>query len=95
LDFIEQVKNPKQKFIQATGHGHLKHKQGNLYRVAKGSYHAVFPISDYVIYHENKPGPFLGDNNSIYADWSPEKEDLDEIKTFKKNHKDILNMSKL
>jgi cupin fold WbuC family metalloprotein len=68
-------------------------QRSDVYRVAKGSYHAVLPISDYVIFHENRKGPFLGDNDSIFPDWSPEKDDLDEIKAYIKTHEEMLNMS--
>ena len=30
------------------------------------------PVTDVVIYHENKPGPFLGDDDSIFPDWAPD-----------------------
>lgn len=46
--------------------------EGNfIYRVGVNMYHAVMPLSDLVIYHESKPGPFLGDRDSIYPSWSP------------------------
>tara|TARA_B100000795_G_C22572093_1_gene350492 strand:+ start:136 stop:705 length:570 start_codon:yes stop_codon:yes gene_type:complete len=66
-------------------------QKGDVYRVPKKVYHALFPISEYVIYHENKVGPFLGQKDNIYADWSPEKDDLDGVKIYKKNHLEILN----
>ena len=69
-------------------------QKADLYRIAPGSYHAVFPITDYVIYHENKAKPLEGGNDSIFADWSPEQDDLDGIKAYKKNHQEILNVSK-
>jgi len=66
-------------------------QKGDLYRISKGVYHALFPISDYIIYHENKVGPFLGQKDNIYADWSPENDDLDGIKFYKKNLVERLN----
>jgi cupin fold WbuC family metalloprotein len=68
-------------------------KKSNLYRVAKGGYHAVLPISDYVIFHESRKGPFLGDKDSAFPDWSPEKEDIDEVKAFIKHHEAMLNIN--
>jgi len=66
-------------------------QKGDLYRISKGIYHALLPISDYIIYHENKVGPFLGQQDNIYADWSPENDDLDGIKIYKKNQLERLN----
>jgi cupin fold WbuC family metalloprotein len=51
-------------------------------RVEEGCYHFVTPISDIVIYHESKPGPFLGNNDSFFADWAPVPEDKKSIKVF-------------
>jgi glucose-6-phosphate isomerase len=48
---------------------------GDIYRVEAGMYHAVLPQTEQVLYHENKPGPFLGDGDSIYADWAPDGTD--------------------
>jgi len=45
---------------------------GDIYRVEAGMYHAVLPQSAQVLYHENKPGPFLGDGDSIFPDWAPD-----------------------
>lgn len=52
-----------------------------LYRVAVGSIHMVIPLSEFVVYHESKPGPFLGDADSILPDWAPDSNDLDQIAT--------------
>ena len=49
---------------------------GNLiYRLGLGMYHAVMPLSDIAVYHENKPGPFLSEGDSIFPSWSPEEND--------------------
>ena len=48
---------------------------GDIYRVEVGMYHAVMPLSDQTIYHENKPGPFLGDKDSLFPEWAPTEED--------------------
>ena len=69
-------------------------KRSYVYRIAKGSYHAILPISDYVIYHENRKGPFLGNNDSIFPAWSPSKENMNEIKSFIKTHKEMLDTNK-
>lgn len=36
-----------------------------IYRVKVNAYHAVLPVSDYVIYHESKPGPFIGQGTAF------------------------------
>lgn len=53
----------------------IRLKAGEIYRVEAGMYHAVMPLSDLVIYHENKPGPFLGDGDSLYPNWAPDGSD--------------------
>ena len=47
-------------------------QSGDILRVGPDMYHAVMPLTDIVIYHENKPGPFLGSKDSIYPDWAPD-----------------------
>ena len=50
---------------------------GNIiFRVACNCYHLGVPLTDYVIYHETKPGPFIGEGDSIFAPWAPGREDL-------------------
>ena len=39
-------------------------------RTEKNYYHTYIPTSEYVIYHESKPGPFVRDGDSIFAPWS-------------------------
>ena len=56
---------------------------GDMYSIAVGMYHAVMPLSDPVIYHESKPGPFLGDGDSIYPDWAPAEDDSAAIEAYK------------
>lgn len=48
---------------------------GDIYRVEVNMYHAVLPLSAEVIYHENKPGPFTGEGDSIFPDWAPDGTD--------------------
>ena len=55
---------------------------GDIYRVAENMYHAVLPISDQVIYHENKPGPFTGEGDSIFPAWAPDGADALEIENY-------------
>jgi glucose-6-phosphate isomerase len=64
---------------------------GDIYRVEVGMYHAVMPLTDQVLYHENKPGPFLGEGDSIYPDWAPDGSNLEAIRTFVDGLHDILS----
>ena len=62
-------------------------RYGNwIVRIAENAYHLTLPLTDYVVYHECKPGPFLrelkegGDGDSIFADWAPPRDaDQSEI----------------
>lgn len=57
--------------------------QGNfVYRVGADMYHAVMPLTDVVIYHESKPGPFTGDTDSIYPPWAPAHGNQDDAGTY-------------
>jgi hypothetical protein len=49
---------------------------GEIYRVEAGAYHGILPLSEIVLFHENKPGPFRGPADNIMAPWAPEPEDL-------------------
>ena len=42
-----------------------------LYRIGDGQFHTVVPLTDLVVYHESKPGPFRGSDDSIFAPWAP------------------------
>jgi cupin fold WbuC family metalloprotein len=56
--------------------------QDNLiYGVGPGMYHVNFPLSDVVVYHESRPGPFSG-GDSISPDWAPDENDQKTIKQF-------------
>ena len=33
-------------------------KKGDIFRVPKNTYHTMMPITNYVVYHESKIGPF-------------------------------------
>ena len=57
--------------------------EGELYRVAAGMYHAVLPLTDHVVYHESKPGPFSGEGDSIYPKWAPQPDHFERIKKYK------------
>lgn len=53
-----------------------------LYRVGAGMFHAVLPLSDLVIYHECKLGPFTGEGDSVWPDWAPDGRNSAEAQAF-------------
>ncbi len=55
---------------------------GEIYRVEVNMYHAVMPLTDPVIYHENKPGPFLTQGDSLYPDWAPDGSDASQVNEY-------------
>jgi cupin fold WbuC family metalloprotein len=63
-----------------------------LYRVELNMYHAVMPLSDVVVYHESKPGPFLGDSDAIPPKWAPAADDPDAIRRYEMCLMEALNM---
>lgn len=63
---------------------------GDIYRVGVNMYHAVMPLTDQVIYHENKPGPFEGECDSIYPDWAPDGSDASAAGAYMQELKDQL-----
>lgn len=58
--------------------GELGPDKGIIYRIQNDFYHTVFPTSSIVIYHESKPGPFLGDKEFEFSDWAPDDENSAE-----------------
>lgn len=57
--------------------------EGNfIYQVGINMYHAVMPLSDLVIYHEAKPGPFLGDKDSVYPSWAPVGDNARQVRHY-------------
>jgi len=48
---------------------------GIIGRAGSGQFHMVYPLSDWCTYHEAKPGPFLGDKDSVFPEWAPGQDD--------------------
>jgi cupin fold WbuC family metalloprotein len=61
----------------------LEPKKSPIYRIAKNTYHTDIPISDYVIHHESTLGPFLGNNDRIFAEWAAEPKNKTEFLNFR------------
>lgn len=66
--------------------------KGDIYRVEAGMHHALLPITDPIIYHENKPGPFLGDSSNLYPEWAPDGTNSDEVSAYVSELKSKLKM---
>jgi len=64
---------------------------GNIiYRVGVDAYHAVMPMSDLVVYHESKQGPFIGEGDSIYPSWAPNGTNTEEAAEYTNNPRKAL-----
>lgn len=50
-----------------------------IYRIGPNCYHVGVPLSEYVIYHEAKPGPFIREGDSIFAPWAPDGDNPAEV----------------
>ena len=48
-----------------------------IFRVGEGENHLILTISDFVIYHEAKPGPFIPGGDAIFAPWAPARDDTE------------------
>ena len=53
-----------------------------IYRIGSNRWHCTIPLSDIVIFHESKPGPFIHNDDSIYPDWAPEGNDQQECNNY-------------
>lgn len=51
-------------------------------RIGKNCYHTLIPTTEYVIFHESRPGPFLREGDSIFAPWSVEPSDKEMADSF-------------
>ncbi len=63
-----------------------------LYRIGIDMYHAVMPISDVLIYHESKPGPFIREGDSIFPDWAPDGSDPAEAAAYTEKLRQMLGV---
>lgn len=53
----------------------LGHNGEIICRVGPGDWHFTCPLTDYVIYHEIKPGPFRGEADREFAPWAPKADE--------------------
>jgi glucose-6-phosphate isomerase len=68
----------------------LDDKENLIYRVGVDMYHAVMPLSNPVIYHESKPGPFIPNSDSIYPRWAPAADNIEEVTSFRQRLMEVL-----
>ncbi len=74
------------KSIQGT---HLTPGDSIVYRINPGLYHAVVPMSDIVLFHESRPGPYK-ETDSLPAPWAPDDEDSEGLAKFYGNLQQLL-----
>jgi len=61
-----------------------------IYRINPGLYHAVLPMSDIVLFHESRPGPY-NRTDSLPAPWAPDSEDSEGLAKFYGNLQQLLD----
>ena len=55
-----------------------------VYRLEKNYWHTIIPISDFVVFHEVRKGPFKGKGDSIFPSWAPKEEEVEKAREFLK-----------
>lgn len=53
-----------------------------IYRIGANKFHVTIPLTDFVIFHESKIGPFIREGDSIFADWTPDGSDPNEARKY-------------
>ena len=62
-----------------------KLNKNHIFRTPVNIFHTMLPISNIVIYHESKTGPFLKKNDSIFSNWTKKlTKDIKHVEAFKK-----------
>lgn len=56
-----------------------------IFRIEKNQWHMLIPLSDPVIYHESKPGPFTATENNIYPGWFTPQENPQALNDYVEN----------
>lgn len=59
----------------------LSAEKNNLVRVGKNIWHVSIPLTEQVIFHESRNGPFLN-GDSIFANWAPDGSDVQRSKEY-------------
>ena len=61
-----------------------------MYKAGTNMYHAVMPLTEIVIYHESKPGPFVSSSDNTYPAWAPDGSDIKEASAYSRRLRRIL-----
>ena len=69
----------------------LDAKNNFIYRVRSNEYHVILPLSELVVYHESKPGPFLRKEDLVEPGWMPNKDDEQAVKRYNKSIFEVFN----
>ncbi len=64
-----------------------------IYRIEANEYHVVFPISEWVVYHESKPGPFLRKEDFIEPEWAPDLDDEQAVRRYNQTIHEIFSQT--
>lgn len=62
---------------------HLTPENIFLFRVEAGVYHAAAALTELVVFHESRPGPFVGEAENEFAAWAPDESDVDAAGKYK------------
>ena len=65
-----------------------------IYRIQKGLYHMVMPISQQMVIYEVREGKF-DKNTNIFPEWAPKDSEIDKIRRFKKELIYKINLQKI
>jgi cupin fold WbuC family metalloprotein len=65
-------------------------EEGEIYRAAIHHYHLIMELTPIVIFHESKPGPFLGKEDTMIADWAPSLDDKFAVEQLMRKARDLL-----
>lgn len=64
-------------------HADILGRNGNMFiRIGENRHHMILPLTEYCIYHEGKPGPFIPEGDSIFAEWAPKREDTEGVAAY-------------
>ncbi len=59
-------------------------KDNFIYRIQKGIWHMVIPVSEQMVIYEIREGKF-DSNTNIFPEWSPKEGDVEKIEQYKQN----------
>lgn len=53
-----------------------------LYRIGERKFHSLVPLSEVIVYHEGKLGPFVPESDTVAAPWAPAHEDVEAARAY-------------